>query len=80
MAVADSNTPETAASYTALAERMVRTRTLKGLILGGSATAGVDCHDDDGYILKQCSWGGRVTRWLEAEYPDIQVTINNQVR
>jgi len=37
----------------------------------------VDCHDGQ-HILKACAWGGRLTRWLEAEYPGVRTTVLNQ--
>ena len=51
--------------------------TLEILVVGGSETAGVECHDGV-TKLKDCAWSARYKSWLSATCPSARIQLDNQ--
>ncbi len=47
------------------------------LILGGSLPAGVDCNDGQS-TFKQCSYPGKLEKWLLHRFPHVKLIVDNQ--
>lgn len=50
---------------------------VKLVVLGGSETGGVDCHDPVGKSLKSCAWSARLQEQLKLARPDAEIELYN---
>ena len=48
------------------------------LVIGGSETSGMGCEEPGGPRRKACAWPARFERWLRAEYPSLDISVDNQ--
>jgi hypothetical protein len=47
------------------------------LVVGGSETAGVQCEDGE-LKLKACAWPSRLARWLQTQFNQTRIVVDNQ--